>query len=157
MDTGDGGDVGVNDFGLTVGGTPVNSGEALTVMANTLYALDESKEAPERDSVVRFAVESAILLLAPIVPHFAEEVWEAMGHRESILLAVWPTYREDALAKDELLIVVQVNGKVRSRFTADVDADDDALRQTALSDERVMKFIDGKPVKKVVVVKKLNK
>jgi leucyl-tRNA synthetase len=58
------------------------------------------------------------------------------------------------LTRDELLIVVQVNGKVRSRFTATVDADDESLRQQALSDERAIKFIAGKPVKKVVVVKK---
>jgi len=57
------------------------------------------------------------------------------------------------LAKDELLIVVQVNGKLRSRFNVDVDTDGDTIRKMALSDERVRKFIDGKPVKKVVVVK----
>ncbi|MBW2678579.1 MAG: hypothetical protein JRD49_13580, partial [Deltaproteobacteria bacterium] len=72
----------------------------------------------------------------------------------SIFKAPWPTYREDALVKDELLIVVQVNGKVRSRFTAAVDADDEFLRQRALSDDRALKFIADKPVKKVVVVKK---
>lgn len=70
------------------------------------------------------------------------------------MLASWPSYREDALVKDELLIVVQVNGKLRSRFNVDVDADDDAIREMALSDERVQKFIDGKPVQKIIVVKK---
>ena len=127
---------------------------AVMELVNAMYALEESAEAPERDRVVRFAVESAILLLSPIVPHFAEEIWAAMGHQTSILLADWPSFRKDALVKDELLIVVQVNGKVRSRFTADVGADDQFLRQTALADERVLTFIAGKPVKKVVVVKK---
>ena len=127
---------------------------AVMELVNALYALEESVDTPERNSVVRFAVESAILLLSPIVPHFAEEIWEALGNRTSILLAPWPAYREDALTKDELLIVVQVNGKVRSRFTAAVDADEEFLRQRALSDERALKFIADKPVKKVVVVKK---
>ncbi|MBW2175653.1 MAG: leucine--tRNA ligase [Deltaproteobacteria bacterium] len=127
---------------------------AVMELVNTMYALEDAPEAPHRNSVVRFAVESAILLLSPIVPHFAEEIWAALGNRSSIFKAPWPTYREDALVKDELLIVVQVNGKVRSRFTAAVDADDEFLRQRALSDDRALKFIADKPVKKVVVVKK---
>ncbi len=127
---------------------------AVMELVNALYAFEAPVDAPERNRVVRFAVESAILLLAPIVPHFAEEIWEALGNRESILLASWPTYREEALTKDELLIVVQVNGKVRSRFTAAVEVDEESLRQRALSDERALKFIADKPVKKVVVVKK---
>jgi leucyl-tRNA synthetase len=98
-------------------------------------------------------MESVALLLSPIVPHFAEELWEALGFDTSILLASWPSYREDALIKDELLIVVQVNGKLRSKFHADADADDDTLKEMALSDERVLKFVDGKPIKKIIVVK----
>jgi len=127
---------------------------AVMELVNTLYAFEAPADAPERNRVVRFAVESAVLLLGPIVPHFTEEIWEALGNSQSILLAQWPTYREDALTKDELLIVVQVNGKVRSRFTTSVDADEETLRETALSDERVLKFVADKPVKKVVVVKK---
>jgi leucyl-tRNA synthetase len=68
-------------------------------------------------------------------------------------LASWPSYREDALVKDELLIVVQVNGKLRSKFNVDADADDDSLKEMALTDERVLKFIDGKPIKKIFIVK----
>ena len=127
---------------------------AVMELVNALYAFEAPADTPERNPVIRFAVESTVLLLSPIVPHFADEIWEALGHSQSILLAPWPTYREDALTKDELLIVVQVNGKVRSRFTADVDTDEQTLRETALSDERALKFIADKPVKKVVVVKK---
>ena len=99
-------------------------------------------------------MESVALLLSPIVPHFAEELWEALGFESSVLLASWPSYREDALLKDELLIVAQVNGKLRSRFHVDVDANDDIIKELALSDERVQKFINNKPIKKVIVVKK---
>ena len=127
---------------------------AVMELVNALYAFEAPPDAPERNRVVRFAVESAIVLLSPIVPHFAEEIWEAMGNGESILRTPWPAYREDALTKDELLIVVQVNGKVRSRFTTTVDADEETLRKIALSDERALKFIADKPVRKVVVVKK---
>jgi leucyl-tRNA synthetase len=127
---------------------------AVMELVNALYAFEAPTDAPECNRVIRFAVESAVLLLSPIVPHFTEEIWEALGNGESILLASWPTYREDALTKDELLIVVQVNGKVRSRFTTTVDADEETLRKMALSDERALKFIADKPVRKVVVVKK---
>ena len=122
-------------------------------LVNTLYGVEPEKS-PQKIAVMRFAMESVTLLLSPIVPHFAEELWKALGFETSILLASWPSYREDALVKDEFLIVVQVNGKLRSRFNVDADADDDTIKEMALSDERVQKFIDGKPVKKVIVVKK---
>jgi leucyl-tRNA synthetase len=104
-------------------------------------------------SVMRFATESVLLLLSPIVPHFSEEVWQALGNTSSVLLAPWPTYDEDALQQDDLLIVVQVNGKLRSRFTVSPDADETLLKKRALSDEQVAKFIQDKPIKKVIVVR----
>jgi leucyl-tRNA synthetase len=76
-----------------------------------------------------------------------------LGFESSVLLASWPSYREDALLKDELLIVIQVNGKLRSKFHVDVDADDNTIKALALSDERIQKFIDNKPIKKIIVVK----
>jgi len=126
---------------------------AIMELVNTLYGIDPDKS-PQKTAVIRFAMESVTLLLSPIVPHFAEELWNALGFETSILLASWPSYREDYLVKDELLIIVQVNGKLRSRFHVDADADDDTIKEMALSDERVQKFIEGKPVKKVIVVKK---
>jgi len=127
---------------------------AVMELVNGLYGADKASSAPEWPGVARFAIESAVVLLAPIVPHFSEEIWAEMGHAESILLAPWPEYRDDALVEDELLIVVQVNGKVRSRFDVAVDASDEAIKQKALSDERVSKFVADKHIKKVIVVKK---
>ena len=92
-------------------------------------------------------------MLSPIVPHFAEELWAGLGHDASVFLAPWPQYREAALVKDELLIVVQVNGKLRSRFQVAIDTDEEKIKEMALADERVVKFIDGKEMKKVIVVK----
>ena len=123
-------------------------------LVNTMYGIDSEKDDDQKIGVMRFAMESVALLLSPIVPHFAEELWEALGFESSVLLASWPSYREDALLKDELLIVAQVNGKLRSRFHVDVDANDDIIKELALSDERVQKFINNKPIKKVIVVKK---
>ncbi|MFC1875999.1 leucine--tRNA ligase [Thermodesulfobacteriota bacterium] len=127
---------------------------AVMELVNTLYGADKASSTPEWPSVTRFAIESAVVLLAPIVPHFSEEIWAEMGHTESILLAPWPEYREDALVKDDLIIVVQVNGKVRSRFNIVSDASDETIKQKALSDERALKFVEEKSIKKVIVVKK---
>jgi leucyl-tRNA synthetase len=102
---------------------------------------------------MRFALETVILLLSPIVPHFAEELWEALGHAESILRRSWPAFDDAATVKDEVEVVIQVNGKLRSRFSAVRDADAKTLEATALADARIIRFIDGKPVKKVIAVK----
>jgi leucyl-tRNA synthetase len=126
---------------------------AIMELVNALYGIDSLKSDNQDAEVMRFAMESVALLLSPMVPHFAEELWEAIGFESSILLASWPTYREDALLKDQHLIVIQVNGKLRSKFNVDVDADDDTIKALALSDERIQKFIDDKPIKKIIVVK----
>jgi leucyl-tRNA synthetase len=127
---------------------------AVMELVNTLYAADDASSETDWPGVARFAIESAVVLLAPIVPHFSEEIWAEMGNTESVLLAPWPSYREDALLKDDLLIVVQVNGKVRGRFNVPSDASDETIKEKALSDERALKFVEDKPIKKVIVVKK---
>jgi len=127
---------------------------AVMELVNTLYSADKASATPEWPGVARFAIESTVVLLAPIVPHFSEEIWAEMGHAESVLLAPWPEYREDSLAKDDLIIVVQINGKVRSRFTIASDAGDETIKEKALSDERALKFVKDKPIRKVIVVKK---
>ncbi len=127
---------------------------AVMELVNTMYGIEPAELNSGKIAVMRLSFESVALLLSPIVPHFAEELWEALGYDTSILQASWPPYRKDALIKDELLIVVQVNGKLRSRFQIDADADDGAVREMALSDEKVLKFIDGKPIKKIIIVKK---
>ena len=127
---------------------------AVMELVNTMYGIDSAAKSSEAAEVMRFAMESVILLLSPIVPHFSEELWDALGHKSSVLLESWPSYREDALVRDSLEIVVQVNGKLRSRFSVSADADDVAIKEIALSDERVRKFINDKPIKRVIVVKK---
>lgn len=126
---------------------------AVMELFNTLSGFDMQTEHRQLLPVIRFAMETLTLLLSPIVPHFAEELWEALGNRSSVLLAAWPQHREDALETDELLIVVQVNGKLRSRFRIAADADEQAVRDMALKDDRIDKFIGGKKIRKVIVVK----
>ncbi|MBL0701241.1 MAG: leucine--tRNA ligase, partial [Desulfosarcina sp.] len=130
---------------------------AVMELVNRIYAIDNLSDKLKKNiinaGVMKFTLESAALMLSPIVPHFAEELWESLGHEESILLSPWPSYREEVLVQDDILLVVQVNGKLRSRFNISRNTGEAAIKETALSDERVQKFIGGKPVKKVIIVK----
>ncbi|BBO89012.1 leucine--tRNA ligase [Desulfosarcina ovata subsp. ovata] len=127
---------------------------AVMELVNAMQAVDDAAHLDEASkATMGFALETTVLLLAPIVPHFCDELWEAMGHEGSVLLCAWPTFDEAATVKDEIEIVIQVNGKLRSRFSAALDADPETLKQTALADERIAAFIGGKPVKKVIAVK----
>jgi len=130
---------------------------AVMELVNQIYTIENLPDKISRDivnaGVVRLFLESAALLLSPIVPHFAEELWETLGHQQSILLSGWPSYKEDVLVQDDFLLIVQVNGKVRSRFNISKDADDDTIKKTAFADERVQKFIADKPIKKIIIVK----
>ncbi len=127
---------------------------AVMELLNTMQAIDETGLDSAARRTMRFALETTVLLLSPIVPHFCEELWEALGHEESVLLTPWPTFDDAATVKNEVEVVVQVNGKLRSRFTATLDDDEKTMKQTALADERIVRFINGKPIKKVIVVKK---
>ncbi len=125
---------------------------AVMELVNQMYAIDITAGAEHRDSVMRFALESVMLLLAPIVPHFCEEIWHDFGHGESILLAPWPGYRSDALVLDEATVVIQINGKLRSKFTAAMDTPGETLQEKAMQDERIQNFLQDKIVRKVIVV-----
>ena len=129
---------------------------AVMELVNAMQAID----APDSDSAaeagcptLRFALETTVLLLSPLVPHFCEELWESLGHDKSVLLSQWPTFDDAATVKDEVEVVVQVNGKLRSRFSAALDTDAKTLENTALADERIVRFVDGKTVRKVIVIK----
>lgn len=105
-------------------------------------------------SVVREAVSVLLLLLSPMVPHFTAEMWEQIGNSESIEKQTWPKFDADAAKEDLLTIVLQVNGKVRSRLQVAEDISDEALLQLALADDNMVKFIEGKTPKKTIVIKK---
>ncbi|MDX1803901.1 MAG: leucine--tRNA ligase [Alcanivorax sp.] len=98
------------------------------------------------------ALEAAVLLLSPIIPHAAHSLWQALGHVGPALNASWPQVDESALVKDTVELVVQVNGKVRAKLAVPASADKAALEALALDEENVQRFIDGKTVRKVIVV-----
>lgn len=119
-------------------------------LLNAISRFDDSS--PEGRAVVQEALDSIVLLLAPIVPHICHNLWAQLGHSEPLLVASWPATDEKALAQDLIEIVVQVNGKLRGRISVAVDADDDAVREQAFNDENVQRFIAGKEVRKAIVV-----
>ena len=124
---------------------------AIMEMVNGLSAF-EPKGDPKNGAVLREALTSLVILLAPFVPHAAEELWEGLGEVGTLSLVSWPSYDPDAAADEELTIVVQVNGKLRDRITVPVAATEEELRSAALATERVRPLVDGKSIRKVIVV-----
>ncbi len=127
---------------------------AVMELVNAMYAIELGHDsAPEVKSVAKFCMERIVVLLSPIVPHFGEELWEKMGNTSTIADHAWPKHREDALAADNMLIVVQVNGKLRAKFSIAADSSESVIRETALAEALVQKHIADKPLKKVIVVR----
>jgi leucyl-tRNA synthetase len=102
-------------------------------------------------AVLKEAVEALVLMISPFAPHMAEELWEALGHPGGIVAAGWPSFDEAVAKADEIVVPVQINGKVRARLTVPADSPEDRLREIALSDPQVVKHLEGKTVRKVVV------
>lgn len=126
---------------------------AISTIMELVNALYSYKEQPDVDlQVMREAIEHLVIMLAPFAPHMAEELWHRLGHDSSVHLCSWPEVDEDAARVDEVTLVIQVNGKVRSRIVVARDLDEDTLREHALADPKVAEHTAGKSVKKVVVV-----
>ena len=106
----------------------------------------------ERAGLLREAVETALMLLGPVCPHIAEELWAALGQSNSLFKQPWPDADRKAMARDEVQIVVQVDGRVRSRLKAGVGVREAEIREMALADGRVRPWLSGRQVAKVVVV-----
>jgi leucyl-tRNA synthetase len=119
-------------------------------LINTLsHAKDESENGR---AIMQEGLETAILLLSPIVPHITEVLWHEFGHAGPIIDAAWPKIDESALVQNELQLIVQVNGKLRAKIMVPSDAEQEQIEKSAISDENVQKFIAGKEIRKVIVV-----
>jgi leucyl-tRNA synthetase len=105
-------------------------------------------------AVEREALEAAVALLSPIVPHISHELWQQLGHSEAVIDASWPTVDESALVRSSIEMVIQVNGKVRAKMEVPADADADTIKAMAKAQENVQKFIDGLTIRKEIVVPK---
>ena len=119
-------------------------------LLNTLQPAELST--PQFPAVMKEALQSVILLMAPFVPHITEELWQRLGNSAQLTQTAWPEYDRSAVVDEELLVVVQVNGKLRSKITVAAGTDEDELKALALSDEKVAQFIEGQTVRKVICV-----
>ena len=104
------------------------------------------------DSIPKAYVEGIVKLLSPVAPHLAEEIWEKLGNTETISYSEWPVFDESKLTADEVEVVLQVMGKVRSKINVPVDFSKEDLEKAALANEGIQKWLEGKTIRKVIVV-----
>jgi leucyl-tRNA synthetase len=129
---------------------------AIAAMMELFNALSSAAQGDGKSTIgaaiIKEGIEAMIIMLAPFVPHVASELWEQLGHRERLDSIAWPCFSEAALAEEQLLIVVQVNGKVRGKITVPAAMSDDEIKAAALADSKVAAFIDGKKIQRVLYV-----
>jgi leucyl-tRNA synthetase len=115
---------------------------ALMEFVNAIYQSGADKE----------IFSKLIVILAPIAPHFCEELWQRLGNKESIFKVSWPKYAPQLLVEEKFMIVIQVNGKVRAKIEVPADIQDEKLKELVLSDEKVKSWLQNKPVKNFIIV-----
>ena len=122
-------------------------------MLNTLDLIEDAGlEGDEQASLRAEGLSILLRILSPIVPHITERLWRELGFSGELQYAAWPKVNEEALLQDEIELVVQVNGKLRSKITISVSASNEEIQAVALGDKLVQNYVQGQPVKKVVVV-----
>ena len=120
-------------------------------MVNGLYKIKEKQGfVPAPDW--RFTLESLLQILAPFAPHITEELWHELGHNDTIHIDHWPKWDEQYLTSDTVTIIVQVNGKLRSKLELPISMDQQGVEKAALADENVQRFTQNKPPKKMVYI-----
>ena len=126
---------------------------AIAACMELLNELGRGSDASAQDrAVMQEALEAVVLMLSPIVPHITHTLWHALGHAEAVVECRWPECDQDALVQEELTLVVQVNGKVRGKVSVPKDAERGAIESRVLEEANVRKHLQGKPVKKIIVV-----
>ncbi len=123
---------------------------AIMELMNTLAKAKLDSEADK--AVMKEAVKAIVLMLTPITPHLGHELWNIVGEGMDVEEAAWPVVDESALVEDEKLVIVQVNGKLRSKITVSASASQEDVEKVALVEENVVKFTEGKTVRKVIYV-----
>jgi len=98
-------------------------------------------------------LEPLLVLISPYAPHIAEELWERLGHTEILAYESWPEYDKELIKEKEIELAVQVNGKIKDRIVVSADADEEQIKQKALSSKKVIAAMAGKEPKKIIVIK----
>ncbi len=128
---------------------------AIMEMVNFLYLVEDADwESPGTAPALREAIEILLLMLSPFAPHVSEELWEAIGRKDLVMTQSWPRFAEDVARAEEILVVVQINGKLRSRIIVDAETTEEEIRSRVMADPRVLEYTEGKAIRKMVYVPK---
>ena len=119
-------------------------------LSNTIAKFNDTSD--QGRAVRAESLSTAVLLMSPFTPHLCHTLWEAMSGTQSILQTPWPKVDQSALVQSSIDMVIQVNGKLRSKISVDATMDRDTIQQLALADEKVQGFISDMAVRKVIVV-----
>ncbi|WP_342650406.1 leucine--tRNA ligase [Pseudomonas sp. REB1044] len=126
---------------------------AIAQVMTLMNVLEKAPQATAQDrALLHEGLEAVTLLLAPITPHLSHALWQALGHAQPVIDAVWPTVDESALVQDSLTLVVQVNGKLRGQVEMPATASREDIEHAARNNENVLRFLDGLTIRKVIVV-----
>ena len=126
---------------------------AIAAVMEMVNAMSRSELKDNNDhAIMREGIETAVLLLSPIVPHITDALWNALGHKELLIDAAWPKSDPDALEQNEIEMMIQVNGKLRSKITVAKSADQKQIEALALADQKIQQHVEGKTVRKTIVI-----
>jgi leucyl-tRNA synthetase len=132
---------------------------AIMELVNHIYEVKALLKHPTRSAdysafkgLLRKATETVVLLLSPLAPHLAEELWETLGKKSGILSEKWPQYNLSALKLKQMELAIQINGKVRARITVASDMPEAKIKETALADPKVKEILKDSIPKKVIVI-----
>jgi leucyl-tRNA synthetase len=115
--------------------------------------LNSTNEDKLNVQLLREIAENLILILSPFAPHMAEEMWHDLGKETLIVNEAWPKYDKEALKVDEVTIIIQLNGKVRSKINVSVDEDEEKIKEIALNEPKIASYLQGKEIVKIIYVK----
>lgn len=126
---------------------------AIAAMMELLNTIQNFKPTTEQDqAVMQESLESLILMLSPITPHITHALWNALDHQNAVINQPWPTVDETALIKESILVVVQVNGKLRAQIEVPPSLKDTDLEAEALKNENVQRHLEGKTIQKIIII-----
>ncbi|MBF0384525.1 MAG: leucine--tRNA ligase [Candidatus Omnitrophica bacterium] len=126
---------------------------SIMIFMNAIDKYKVTDDDARKQAILNLSVRTMTLLLAPFVPHFSEELWQALGGKEkTVAFSLWPEYNEASLAQESIQVVVQINGKLRAKLDVSADISEEKLKQFVLSDGKVKDFIQDKPVRKFIYV-----
>lgn len=125
---------------------------SLMILLNNVDKYQVASTQANKQAVLNQVIKSVVLLISPIAPHMAEELWQKLGNAQTITQTLWPTYDPSALVQDTIQIIAQVNGKLRGRFSVAADSSEEEIKNIILNDDKIRQFTEGKEVKKFIYV-----